>query len=333
MSEELSRVASVIRAGSRFLVMGHRRPDADALGSALGLAALLRLAGKEAAVYTPDELPDSVLFLVPEGGLLLSLDGQEPFDATFVMDTASPGLLPEPFPEPALGGTLIGIDHHRAFEPFGDLVYRDVEASATAVLVIRLAEALGVDPARDRAIAEPLYAALLADTGGFRYPGTTSDTLRLGAKLLDAGLDPWHTAYQLFEDWPLERMRLLGAVLETLELELDGRLAILCVTRAMLEQVGASPTMVEGLVNYARKLRGVEVAVLLWEWEPERDAQGVVQPMTKLSLRSAGRAHVSTIAVALGGGGHWAAAGANLQLGLDEVRAKVVSLAKKLLDT
>ncbi|MFW6023733.1 MAG: DHH family phosphoesterase, partial [Myxococcota bacterium] len=241
-------------------------------------------------------------------------------------DTAAAELLPNGFPEPEVTGPVVVLDHHAAHDDYGDVIVRDVRAAATAVVVVELAEALGVEVLPAEA-AKPLYAALVADTGGFRYPGTDADTMRLGARLLEAGAEPWPTAYHLFEDWTRSRLRLLRELLDTLEFELDGRLATMRVTRAMLARAGATDDLVEGFVNYGRMVRGVEVAALVWEQESE----GNPGPSTKVSLRSRGPVDVSRIAVALGGGGHRGAAGALVRDDLDATLQRIRAEAARLL--
>lgn len=321
----LDEAASLVRAGQHFLVTCHRRPDADALGSALGFVAILRSLGKEATLFTPDALSPSVAFLPGVQEIAREVPEEACYDGVFIMDTASAELLPTGLPGAERTGVRVIVDHHAAHDDFGDIVLRDTRAVATAEVVIALAARLGIeDFSKDAATA--LYAALVADTGGFRYPGTSPATLRLGARLLDAGVDPWHVASNLFEKWPAARMKLLGAVLETLETDLGGRLALLRVTRQMLRDHGATDDMVEGLVNYGRRLVGVDIAALVWEWEPVDGA-----PITKLSLRSSGATDVSQIAVAFGGGGHRTAAGANVRGTLDEAEARVRVEAARLL--
>jgi phosphoesterase RecJ-like protein len=315
-------ILELVRDGSRFLVTCHLRPDADALGSALGWAAILRALGKEAVVYTADLPPRMLEFLWGEERIVHALPSGAPFDASFVMDAAAAPLVP-PLPR-EICGPVVMIDHHAAHDDFGDFVLREEDACATGVLVLRLMRELGIDRVPAGA-AKPLYAAIVADTGGFRYPGTSAETLRLGAELLDAGAEPWETAYNLFEGWEEERMKLLGAVLERMELVHDGQVALLVVTREMLDEVGADDEMVEGMVNYGRMLQGVEIAALLWEMPSENG------PLTKISLRSSGRADVAGIAKALRGGGHKAAAGANVAEPLDGARRRVLELAMRAL--
>jgi phosphoesterase RecJ-like protein len=299
-------------------------PDADAIGSMLGLAEVLRSLGKEVVLYNRDQVPDMLGFLAGSDEVRSSLPPGMRFDATFITDTAARNLLPRTFPPHAISGPRVIIDHHVSHDDFGDVVVRDVEACATAVVVLELAAALGMRPVPARA-AEPLYAALVADTGGFRYPGTTAATMRLAAELLDTGIDPWRVASQLFENWPMERLRLLGFAINAIETEFTGRAAILCVSSAMMQSAGASERMVEGMVEYGRMIKGVEISAMLWERRPRSDETDYGQMITRLSMRSAGKLNVATIAASLGGGGHRVSAGATLNTDLRTGRAQVVA--------
>ncbi len=240
------------------------------------------------------------------------------------MDTAAKALLPAALPTGEGYGPLVVFDHHGSHDDVGDLVLRDVQASSTGEVVLRTLEAMpGFQ--LDEPVATPLYAAIVADTGGFRYPCTRAETLRIGAQLIEAGAEPWDVAYELFEGWERARLDLLSAVLATLETHFEGRLAILRVTRAMLAELDANDDMVEGLVNYGRMLRGVEIAALLWEFPGDAGID------IKISLRSRSAYDVSVIAKAAGGGGHKHAAGAQCTRSLDAMRALVLEEAEKLL--
>ncbi len=322
-----ARAVELVHGGRRFLLTCHLRPDGDALGSMLGLAAILRALGKEVVMFSSDPLPEYLRFLPRSGEVVRAVPEGETFDATFVTDTASRALLPAVLPPPEVSGPWVVIDHHAAHDGFGDVVVREPDAVATGEVVLRLMADLGLERVPTEA-AVPLYTAIVTDTGGFRYQGTTPTTMRLAADLVEAGADPWTVAYNVFEGWAPERMKLLGFVLESLETWHAGRIASLTVTRAMMAHTGADDDMVEGLVNYARMLRGVEVAALVWEWRVGADGA----PMTKVSLRSRGSIDVSRVAVALGGGGHRSAAGATVEGTVDEVRARVVAESARLLD-
>ena len=322
----IEKALEVARNGERFLVACHRRPDADSLGSALGLIKTLRAIGKEATLFMPEAIPDSLLFLMEtEQGLAEVPKGMR-FDATWVMDIAAKALLPPGFPSAEVTGPVIIIDHHHAHDDVGDIVYRDTNAAATGEVVVQIIEALGLESIPEGA-ATPLYAAIVSDTGGFRYATTKPATLRLGARLIEAGADPWRVAYQLFERWKPARLRLLSAIIATLEFAFDDRVAIMRVTREMIEICGADDDMVEGMVNYARRVEGAEIGALLWEW-PVHDARGE-RLATKISLRSSGKTDVSVLAAALNGGGHRAAAATQLDVPIDEAEKRLrAELAK-----
>ncbi|MGB8331904.1 MAG: bifunctional oligoribonuclease/PAP phosphatase NrnA [Polyangiales bacterium] len=322
----IEKALELARNGERFLVACHRRPDADSLGSALGLIRTLRAIGKQATLFMPESVPSSLLFLMEgEQGVAEIPEGTR-FDATWILDIAAKALLPPRFPSPEVTGPVIVLDHHHAHDDVGDIVVRDTGAAATGEVVVRLIEELGLQSLPEGA-ATPLYAAIVSDTGGFRYATTKPATLRLGARLVEQGADPWRVAYQLFECWEPARLRLLSAIIATLETSFEGRVAIMRVTREMLEICGANDDMVEGMVNYARRVEGVEIGALLWEW-PVRDASGV-RLETKISLRSRGKADVSVIAAALNGGGHRAAAATQLDISIEEAEERLrAELAK-----
>jgi len=322
----IEEVMKVVRDGERFLVACHRRPDADSLGSALGLIKTLRAVGKEATLFMPESIPDSLLFLMEgEQGIATVPEGTR-FDATWVLDIAAKALLPPGFPSPDVTGPVVIVDHHHAHDDVGDIVLRDTSAAATGEVVVRLMEELGLTSLPEGS-ATPLYAAIVSDTGGFRYATTRPATLRLGARLVEAGADPWQVAYQLFERWEPARLRLLSSIIATLETAFDGRVAIMRVTREMLQICDANDDMVEGMVNYARGVEGVEIGALLWEW-PVRDAAGT-HIETKISLRSRGNVDVSVIAAALHGGGHRAAAATQLDITIAEAEERLrAELAK-----
>jgi phosphoesterase RecJ-like protein len=319
-------IRQLVDAGSRFLVAGHRRPDGDALGAALGLVRGLRALGKDADLFCPDPVPASLAFLVEGEELLRSVPADARWDAAFVTDTAAPELLPGGFPDADARGPLVVVDHHVAHRDFGDHVIRDTGACATGEVVRMLLAELGLESLTPE-VALPLYTAVVADTGGFRYASTEARTLRLGAELVDAGAVPWLVAKNLFEGWARQRLDLLREVIGAMRFHGDGRLVTIPISRALLAQTGATDDMIDGLVNYGRSVRGVEVAALLWEQDPPADDGRI-----RLSLRASGDVDVASIAASFGGGGHHAAAGATIVGKLGDAEARVVDAALPLLD-
>jgi phosphoesterase RecJ-like protein len=331
MNGALDNAVRLIHAGRKFLLTCHVMPDADALGSMLGLAEVLRKLGKDVVLYNRDPVPPQLRFLPGSDRVTAQLPADACFDATFVTDTAARSLLPRHFPERTVTGPVVIVDHHIAHDDFGDVVLRDPNACATAIVVLELANALGIKPMPPLAAA-PLYTALVADTGGFRYPGTTAQTLRTAADLLDTGIDPWQVASHVFEGWSMARMRLLGLAINSIQTEFAGRVAVVSMPLTMLDQAGATDDMAEGLVEYGRMLKGVEISIMLWERRARSDETMDGSPLTRMSLRSSGAADVSRVAVSMGGGGHRAAAGATVRLDLKLARDRVVHAAGVELD-
>jgi bifunctional oligoribonuclease and PAP phosphatase NrnA len=319
----LAEAVRLVRQGQRFLLTCHVLPDADAVGSMLGLAEVLRSLGKEVYLYNRDPVPPQLQFLPGVDAVRSAFPAGVTFDATFITDTAARSLLPRQFPPTSVTGPIVIVDHHVAHDGFGDVLLRDTSACATAVVVMDFAKALGVTKLPLSASA-PLYTAMVADTGGFRYPGTTAATLRVAADLLEAGVDPWQVASNVFENWSMARMRLLGLAINSIETEYAGRVAILMIPQTMLQRAGATDELAEGMVEYGRMLKGVEISIMLWERRPRSDETISGPTITRLSLRSSGVADVSRVAVAVGGGGHRAAAGATLQMDLRAGRDRVL---------
>lgn len=310
----IHEVVEQLRAARRLLVTAHLSPDGDALGSMLALGRILTGLGKEVLLYNPDPVPRRYRFLPGSDRIARALPAGSRFDATVVVDCGDVKLLGPSWPGRDVTGTVIVLDHHRTHVAFGDLVYRS-DACAVGEMVFRIAERLGA--VLDREAAECIYASMITDTGGFRYSSTTPEALRIAASLIEKGVEPWKVSWHLFENWPMARLKLLLEVLGTLEVHASGRVAVLQVPRRVIESHRGSSDMIEGFINYARMLEGVDVSALLSEAE-----DGTV----RASLRSVGRVDVDRVAADLGGGGHLAAAGCTFPPGttLAEATGRIV---------
>jgi phosphoesterase RecJ-like protein len=311
----LAEVVRLIRAGRRFLVGGHARPDGDALGSMLATAHGLRALGKEVVVYDRDPAPDRLAFL-PGARDLVTTPPDGPFDAAIVHDCGDAHLLGPEFPPASVRGPLIVLDHHAASRPFGDVVVRDSDAAAVGVIVARLLAALDVPLTKP--IAECIWCSLVSDTGWFRYSSTDIETMRLATACVEAGAVPWDFARRSEEAQPVARLKLMARVFDTLEIV--GRTALLTLARATVAEVGAVTEWAEGLVSYARALEGIEVGVMFFE-QPD----GV-----RLSLRSKGAVDVGAVAESFGGGGHRAAAGCFVPGSVADARSALLAALARL---
>jgi phosphoesterase RecJ-like protein len=313
----LQQIAELIENSSSFLVLAHEGPDGDAIGSTLGLAQALREMGKQVVAYNVDGLPHSMGFLPGSEMLVSQISAGQHFDVAFVLDAGDLGRIGLPAAD--LCTTLVNIDHH-PHSDFGDICYLDISASATAVLIYRLLSVC--DFSVSLATAKSLYLGLLADTGSFRYSSANQEAFSVASDLVRCGVDPWEIASTLYESYPPERMRLLGRVLQTLEISKCGQYASVSMQRQDLAATGATEEHADGFVNYARAVRNVEVALFFNQVE---------EGHFKISFRSRGAVDVGSLARELSGGGHHNAAGARLKGDLATVKATVYQLIDQLL--
>lgn len=316
--ENLPLAVEALRAAGSVLLTMHRGPDGDALGSALALACALREMGREVTVYNPDELPYNFKFLRGADRVARSVAKDARFDVTVVTDAGAFDRLGPEVPERPRCGTVLNLDHHITTEPFGDINYVDPEAASVGILAYKIIEGLGHPLSRDA--AECIYASILADTGCFRYSSTDPECLRIAARLIESGVEPWEMTVRVYEQQPLARMRLLADVLSTLEVH--GRLATITITNGMVAKAGSDLT--DGFINYARSVDGVEVAAAFRE--PEDGGPW------RVSFRSRGRVDVAAIAQKFGGGGHHNAAGCSIAGEEQAVRAQIAAEIEQALD-
>jgi bifunctional oligoribonuclease and PAP phosphatase NrnA len=310
----LSRACEKLRNAQRILLTSHRRPDGDGTGSMAGLASLLRALGKEAVIYSVDPIARRYKWLPLVNTTVHTMSFDERFDCTIVVDCADISLLGDTLPPPEVCGTLITLDHHASGHPFGDIAVWDPSAAAVGVLVHRIAMAEGWPITVEAAV--PLYVSIISDTGGFRHANTNAEALRVGSDLIRAGVIPATIASSLEERPSPGKLRLLGSVLSTLELQCAGRVGVLSVTTDMVEGARASWEDIEGMVNWARNVEGVQVGVLL----TTAKGGGV-----RVSMRSRSeKIDVGRVCMTLGGGGHPGAGGCHMHGELAGTKEKVV---------
>ncbi|MDX1776087.1 MAG: bifunctional oligoribonuclease/PAP phosphatase NrnA, partial [Desulfobulbales bacterium] len=193
---------------------------------------------------------------------------------------------------------FIVIDHHAGHRDFGDVRWVEADRSSTAEMVYDLALALDAEISYNAAYC--LYAAIVSDTGSFKYESTSSYTFHVAGELLNLGVIPSEVAGKLFDNYEVNRLRLLEKVLGSLELHADGQIAVIYATADMFKASGAKPEDTDEFINLPRALHSVKVAVLFKEAQ-----EGYI----KVSLRAKGECDVSRVAYKFGGGGHKNAAG------------------------
>ena len=316
----LNRIIEMIRQHGTFLISSHVRPDGDAIGSELALYSVLKGMGKTVHVYNRDETPDNYQFLPGSDFIGHDFGDPENYDVVFVLDCSDPERLGEKGAVIARMPGIINIDHHVSNQRFCEAAYIDREASSTGELLYRLFREMGVAITGDA--ANNLYAALMTDTGGFRYRNTKSETLYAAGYLVEKGADPQWLAENIYENSPPSKVRLLSRALDTLNFSLEGKVADIVVSLACLAATGAKPDQTEGLVDIPRTIRGVGVSIFYLELE---------QDHYKLSMRSQGTINVEQVARHFGGGGHMNAAACKIRGDLESIRQQVVNRLRAVL--
>ena len=311
---KFEEIGLILREHQRFAVLSHVRPDGDALGSQLALALSLKQLGKEVRVWNEDGMLEKYSFLPRAELLTKPPSAPEVVDVAIALDTAIQNRLGTALAAVESAKIWINIDHHLSNPCYGDVVYVDPAAPATAEIVFRLIKSQGLPFNRD--IAENLYAAISTDTGSFQYPQTSARTFEIAAELISAGLDVGRLSQQLYENYPRRRLELLRELLRTMRFERGGRVASFSLSSKTAAELGVLPEDNEGLIDHLRAIRGVIVAVFF-----EELADGKV----RISMRSKSDVvNVCAICQKFGGGGHTLAAGARVRGTLDEVEEKVL---------
>jgi phosphoesterase RecJ-like protein len=309
---ELKAIADALRQHDRFLLVTHENPDGDALGSLLAATLALRQLGKDVVMYLAGEtpLPREYAFMPLE-----ELVREPPADAAdrvlLAVDCAKEDRIGD---EAAVSSAplVLNVDHHHDNTRFGDLNLIVADASSTGEVLRDVFAELGVELTPD--LAEPLYIALVTDTGRFQYSNTTPKALRLAAELVEAGADIHAVFQEVYESVEFAKLKLLAHALDRAEVLEGGRIVVSHLLRSDFAAAGASEPYSEGIIDYLRAVEGAELAVLIRE-QLSRGA-----PAHKGSLRSSiDELDVSAIARRFGGGGHRQAAGFSTDLPLEEI--------------
>jgi phosphoesterase RecJ-like protein len=314
---ELTEVARAIGEHGRFLVTTHENPDGDALGSLLGITLGLRELGKDAVMFLSGDVPLPAEYrFMPLDELLRGLPPPDADDrVVLAVDCASDSRLGAAAETLLKAQLVIDVDHHHDNTRFGHLNCVVADASSTGEIMRDLLAELGVPLTPE--IAEPLYVAVVTDTGRFQYSNTTPKALRLAAELIEAGVDVQRVFQAVYESIQFAKLKLLARALERARLYENGRIVVSFLRAADFAEVGAEEPFSEGIIDSLRAVEGADLAVLIRE--PPRSRPGA--PRHRISLRSnADELDVSAIARASGkGGGHRRAAGFSSEESMDEI--------------
>jgi phosphoesterase RecJ-like protein len=312
-----NRFREAINNASSVLIGAHLNPDGDTLGSALALSHYLGDMGIACEVVCHHPPPENLRFL-PGIETVKQVAERDSYDLGIVVDLDSPERLGSLSAAFETCKTVAVIDHHVPHMAPGDIRIIDETAPATAVILCRLLTELDADITP--AMAMCLLTGIVTDTGSFRFRNTTPEALMWSAKLLECGADINLVSEEVFHRKPLSSLRLLGVLLNKMQIAAHGKLAWAELTLGDFESAGASDEDTEGFVNEMLALRTVRVAALFREPKAGR---------VRVSLRSMGDFDVAEIAREFNGGGHKNAAGMSFESTLDEIAPAIVDRLKR----
>ena len=302
-----TETAEFLARSDQYLLLTHRRPDGDTLGSAAALCLGLRSLGKTCHILENREITPRFSFL-HQG---LTKKEAEEGDTLVSVDVASPGMLPNSF-TPLLDRVALRIDHHGAATSFTPREIVDPDSASCAELVWDILEIMGAY--MDARLAEAVYVGLSTDTGCFRFANTTEHTFATAAKCARAGARLYELNQELFETNTLGRLRIQGWIVEHMQLLKAGTLALVVIPRQVEQEIGVTEDDMDNISNFPRTVAGVRMAATLRE-----TADGTA----KLSVRAVPGCDATIIARRFGGGGHKGAAGANMSMPLAEAAKQV----------
>jgi phosphoesterase RecJ-like protein len=313
--ELVERAAEALRDAPEVALACHLNPDADALGSMLGLAAFLEARGTRTICSFPNEPLDPPRWaaLLPGAERLVEASAFPAAPAVMVTcDCASIDRLGSLEQSATRATELIWIDHHRSNDGLGTIPLIDPTASSTCEVVYRLTSAIGGELPDATALC--LYAGLVTDTGRFQYEATTPETLRMAAVLREHDFDHARLVQALYEDNRREYLKVSASALSRLAFEPEADLVWTYLTQADLLGAGVSAAETDDLIDALRTARDVDVAAVV---KQQKDGR------FKVSVRSRGGHDLATVAARFGGGGHRLAAGYTSAHGPSETIARL----------
>lgn len=311
----------------KVVIVTHHKPDADALGSSLGLAGYLKKKGHAVQVITPSDYPEFLHWMPGNEGVLIYDKTKETQIATsiaeaeliFCLDFSALNRIQDltEFVRSSTAKKVL-IDHHLEPEKFAEFDCWDDRAASTAGLVFNLLVDLGETDKIDANIANCLYAGLMTDTGGFRHSNTRHEEFKIASELVRLGANPTLVSKLIYDTNSLERLRLMGFVLsEKLKVLPEYQTAYMTLSAEELKQFGSQTGDTEGFVNYGLSIKGIRLSVMIYE---RKDS-------VKLSLRSLGHFSVNEMARKhFNGGGHKNASGGTSDISLDKTLEKFLSI-------
>ena len=301
-----ARIVEEIHRRHRFVLSSHERPDGDAIGSQMAMALALKELGKEVRVVNKDLASPPILTLPNVREIEIADSVTDAGDAAIVMECSD---LSRTGVSGLDKGFVINIDHHLGNTMYGAINWLDTTASACGEMVFNLVQMLDVPISKE--IAAHIYAAILTDTGSFHHSSISAQTFDICRQCVEAGINPVTEAQIIFDNNNLSRLRLFGMILNQMELDDTGKVAIIHIDREMARQCSGTYEETEGIINFPLTVKKIQGAAFLKEIDPGT---------WRVSLRSKGDVNVNAVAKLFGGGGHKNASGCSVNGELSDLK-------------
>jgi phosphoesterase RecJ-like protein len=331
--EDIKAIEELLSVPQKIIIIPHKNPDGDAIGSTLALWHYLKNRGQEAAIVSPNDYPkflkwmpgnehiinfeaknSQALSAINEASLIFTLD----FNHFGRTGQLSPIL-------EASKAKFIMIDHHQAPSDYAEVTYSDVLMSSTCQMVYNFIEYLGDTDKITPEMANCIYTGIMTDTGSFKFHLTTSQTHRIVANLIDKGAKKTEIHNHIYDTNSPSRLHLLGCALKNMVILEEYQTAYITLSQDELDTYNYKKGDTEGFVNYGLTLNGIRFAVIFIENKEE----GII----KISFRSQGDFSVNEFARShFTGGGHDNAAGGKSDVSLEETAKYFVSLLENYKD-
>ena len=329
---EISEIKELLASSKKIAIIPHRSPDGDAMGSTLALYHFLIKMNHEVTVVAPNDFPDFLAWMPASEKVVIfenetELASQNIKDAeiVFTLDFNAlhrTGLAMEAFLK-ELDTTFIMIDHHQSPDSYAKYTYSDTNYGSTCEMVYNFIDQLNQLNCIDKNIATCIYTGILTDSGGFRYPKTTSNTHRIVAELIDLGAENTEIPNLLFENNSYSRLQLLGRAMQNLKVFPELKTAYTTLSQQELNEYNYVKGDTEGFVNYGLTIKNINFAAIFIEHSDEK--------IIKISFRSQGDFDVNQFAREhFSGGGHINAAGGKSNKSLQQTIEKFESIVAEM---
>lgn len=305
---------------NKVAILPHLLPDGDTIGSAIALKLILSKLGKEADIYFATSIPSNLDFLAHLADYKKETKPLVDYDLCIAVDCSNLDRIEDRLEIFKSAKITAVIDHHSTNELFADYNYVESDSASTGEIIFQLAKNVAVPLDSDIAIA--IHTAMVTDTGSFQYSSTTKRSFTIASELMEIGFDFELATQKLFQSLTFERVNALRQALNNLELFENGKVAYTRLSYDEIEELGLKAGDSEGITEYLRSIKGVEVALFLRDVSPHS---------IKVSMRSKSSVNVADISILFSGGGHARAAGFSTAENADSIRAKLLNEVKKQL--